>query len=56
MRVNPERVTLTVRNPGRFGKEVTFCPLRAAGLLKPLLGRNPLVSDLIERVDAARRR
>jgi hypothetical protein len=54
--VNPERVTLTVRNPGRFGKEVTFCPLRAAGLLRPLLRRNPLVTDLIERVDAARRR
>jgi hypothetical protein len=54
--VNPERVTLTVRNPGRFGKEVTFCPLRAAGLLGPLLRRNPLVTELIERVDAARRR
>jgi hypothetical protein len=54
--VNPERVTLTVRNPGRFGREVTFCPARAAGLLGPLLRRNPLVTDLIERVDAARRR
>lgn len=54
--VNPERVTLTVRNPGRFGKEVTFCPLRGPGLLGPLLRTNPLVTDLIERVDAARRR
>src|SRR5580704_8068732 len=35
--VNPERVTLTVRNPGRFGSEVTFCPVRAAGFLGPLL-------------------
>ncbi|MFI4880411.1 MAG: hypothetical protein ACHQD6_08065 [Steroidobacterales bacterium] len=54
--VNPERVTLTVRNPGRFGKDVTFCPVRAAAILKPLSGRNPLVSELIERVDAARQR
>lgn len=53
--VNPARVTLTLRNPGRFGKEVTFSPVQQ-GFLGPLLKRNPLVSELIERVDAARRR
>lgn len=50
---NPPRVTLTLRNPGRFGKEVTFSPpQRFLGAFRP----NPLVADLIERVDAARRR
>jgi hypothetical protein len=53
--VNPARVTLTLRNPGRFGKEVAFCPLQER-FLGALMRRNPLVSDLIERVDAARRR
>jgi hypothetical protein len=53
--VNPARVTLTLRNPGRFGKEVTFCPLQER-FFAPLIRRNPLVTDLIERVDAARRR
>lgn len=52
--INPARVTLTLRNPGRFGKEVTFSPVQQ-GFLAPLLRRNPLVTDLIERVDAARR-
>jgi hypothetical protein len=53
--VNPARVTLTLRNPGRFGKDVTFCPLQQ-GFFRPLTRANPLVSELIERVDAARRR
>lgn len=52
---NPPRVTLTLRDPGRFGKEVTFSPIQR--LFGPLLRTtNPIVSDLIERVDAARRR
>lgn len=50
---NPPRVTLTLRNPGRFGKEVTFSPpQRFLGAFRA----NPLVAELIERVDAARRR
>lgn len=53
--VNPARVTLTLRNPGRFGRDVTFSPVQR-GFFGPLLKRNPLVTDLIERVDAARRR
>ena len=52
---NPPRATLTLRQPGRFGKEVTFSPVQK--LFGPLLrSTNPIVSDLIERMDAARRR
>jgi hypothetical protein len=51
---NPPRVTLTLRNPGRFGSEVSFSPVQR--LVESLSGKNPLVSDLIARVDAARRR
>jgi hypothetical protein len=51
---NPPRLTLTLRTPGRFGREVTFSPQQS--FLSPLFRPNPLVNDLIERVDAARRR
>lgn len=49
--INPPRVTLTLRKAGRLGKEIVFSPRQ------PIiqLGRNPLVVQLIERVDAARR-
>jgi hypothetical protein len=49
--INPPRVTLTLRKSGRLGREIVFSPRQ------PLiqLGRNPLVTQLIERVDAARR-
>jgi hypothetical protein len=52
---NPPRVTLTLRQAGRFGRNVTFSPIQK--LFGPLLRTaNPIVTDLIERVDAARRR
>jgi hypothetical protein len=51
---NPRRITLTLRNPGRFGREVTFSPQLT--LLASLARNNALVSELIDRVDAARRR
>jgi hypothetical protein len=52
---NPPRVTLTLRQPSVFGKEVTFVPIQK--IFGPLLRlSNPIVSDLIERVDATRRR
>ncbi len=51
---NPQRITLTLSTPGRFGREVTFSPPQT--FLGPLLRRNALVDELIERVDAARRR
>jgi len=49
---NPPRVTLTLRNPGLIGREVTFSP--------PVrwipFARSPIVDRLIERIDAARSR
>ena len=51
---NPPRITLTLRSAGRFGREITFSPQQ--GFLSPLFRPNPIVSELIERVDAARRR
>lgn len=48
---NPSRVTLTLRTPGRFGKEVSFSPPQR---FIPF-GKSPVVADLIERTDAARR-
>lgn len=51
---NPPRVTLTLRHPVRFGREVSFSPIQR--LAESLSGKNLLVSELIERVDAARQR
>ena len=51
--VNPPRITLTLRQPGRFGREVSFSPPRR--FFSPFL-RNTLIDELIERVEAARRR
>jgi hypothetical protein len=47
---NPERITLTLREPSKFGKEIVFEP--------PLrfwhFGRHPLAAELIQLADAAR--
>lgn len=48
---NPPRVTLTLRTPCQFGKEVSFSP--PARFLP--FAKSPIVAELIERVDAARR-
>lgn len=50
---NPPRITLRLVKPGKFGGEVTFTP-RIKFSLNPF-ARNPIVEDLIVRVDAARR-
>jgi hypothetical protein len=48
--VNPPRVTLLLRHPGIFGKEVTFCaPIR----LLPF-SKSPVIEELIARIDSAR--
>ena len=48
--INPPRVTLTLRQPSRFGKEVSFSP--------PVswvpFSKSPIIAELIERIDAAR--
>jgi hypothetical protein len=47
----PERVTLTLREPGALGREITFiAPTRFLAL-----GRSPIIDELIERIDRARR-
>ena len=52
---NPERVTLTLRDAGPLGKEITFMPLSRAFSFR-WLSRNPIIDELIERVDQARTR
>ena len=48
--MNPQRVTLTLRAPSRFGQEISFSP--PASLVP--LRRNPAILELIQRVDGAR--
>jgi hypothetical protein len=50
--VNPPRVTLMLRRESRFGREVTFLPPQRFSRFTP----NPLITELIERIDAKRRR
>jgi len=49
--MNPPRVTLSLRNPGVFGDRVSFC---APVSLVPTFSTNPIVDELIQRIDAAR--
>ena len=49
--ISPPRVTLSLRRPTVFGEQITFCaPVR----LVPF-SQSPVIADLIERVDHARR-
>ena len=50
---NPPRLTLTLKQPGVFGKEFSFIIQQQRAIFS--VKRNPLVDELIERVDAARR-
>lgn len=50
--MNPPRVTLRLVTPGKFGQEITFTP--TAGFRFNPFARNPIVEDLIVRVDRAR--
>lgn len=43
------RVTLTLRNPSCFGNEISFYAQQ-----KFLVARNPAITELIQRIDAAR--
>lgn len=49
---NPKRVTLSLREPCAFGKEISFSP-PVILTLNPFQ-KNPLVDELIEKVDQAR--
>jgi hypothetical protein len=48
--VNPPRVTLSLRNPSRFGDQITFC---APATFRPF-SASPIIDELIKRIDAAR--
>jgi hypothetical protein len=50
--VSPPRVTLSLRRPSSFGDKITFCaPVRFIPF-----ATSPVIDDLIQRVDAARRK
>lgn len=49
---NPQRLTLRLRKPGKFGDEVAFVPTRNFSF-NPF-ARNPVAEDLIRRVDMTR--
>ena len=51
---SPKRVTLTLREPCRFGREVSFMP-PAMPVWKPF-AKSPIIEELIARIDAARSR
>src|SRR5690242_13379629 len=48
---SPQRATLLFREPTALGQEIAFVP---AAVWVPF-GRSPVIDDLIQRVDAARR-
>jgi len=51
--INPPRVTLSLREDTRLGREIAFIPpWRFAEAFR---GRNPVVESLIDRMDRARR-
>jgi len=50
---NPKRVTLSLRQAGRWGARLTFSP--PLNFTFAYLTEHPLVEDLIRRADAARR-
>jgi len=51
--MSPARVTLTLREGGRFGTEVSFSPPQRFSFIP--FAKSPVILDLIQRVDAARR-
>ena len=51
---SPPRVTLRLVKPGRFGADVAFIPIRERPF--SLSARNPMVDELMVRVDKARQR
>ena len=51
---NPPRATLRLRNATPAGREIVFIPKRPFSI-NPF-ARNPIMEDLIDRIDARRRR
>lgn len=52
--MNPPRITLRLVRPGRFGADVSFSP--SSKISFNPFAKNPVVEDLIVRVDQARLR
>jgi hypothetical protein len=52
MNMNPARITLRLANPGKFGREIAFSPIRTFSF-NPF-AKDPISDDLILRVDQAR--
>lgn len=50
---NPNRITLSLREECRFGKEVSFTP-KITFNINPF-HKNPFIEDLIKRIDEKRR-
>lgn len=48
---NPQRITLSLRQAGLLGKEVSFMPPRR---FRWIFNPDPLIEELIDRVDQAR--
>ena len=50
--MNPPRVTLSLRRPSVFGEKIAFCaPVSIFNFAS-----NPVIDDLIDRIDAVRRK
>jgi hypothetical protein len=52
--MNPPRITLTLRQPCRFGTKVAFCPATSWVDYKSLGFTNAIADELIDRADKAR--
>jgi hypothetical protein len=50
--VNPQRLTLTLRVPGKLGKEVSFIP--PVRVFAFTFQKHPIVDELVDRIDRAR--
>jgi hypothetical protein len=50
--VNPQRLTLTLRSPGKLGGEIAFIP--PVRVFAFTFQKHPIVDELIERIDKAR--
>ena len=51
--INPKRLNLRLRTPGKFGDEIVFIPKMSPFQFKPF-ARYAIVESLIQRVDRAR--
>ena len=48
--VNPARITLSLKEPSKFGKEITFSPPMGSLPFK----KHPLATELIERINSTK--